>query len=139
MRKLTDQCLGREQGFTLLEVLTAMVLSVLALVAILAANTVLSKGNTLSHQRVIAVQDAQRVMERVREVATAGRFPANVTNAFPDGGLVPGFNNLRNQQVRVNHTIAGNELLDVSVNVNWQDETNHNLTYSLGALITQRE
>ncbi len=127
-----------ERGFSLLEVLITLVIGLIAFFGVLAVNNITQKSSHSSFETIIAMQDAHRVIERIRETATYEFFPDNVTNAFPSGQAVPGLDNLEGELVTVYYPAAADPL-NVSVTVSWLGPDNRNFSYVLNSLITQRE
>jgi prepilin-type N-terminal cleavage/methylation domain-containing protein len=129
-----------QKGFTMLEVILSVAISGIVLISIVGTNVLVQKNNDSTHQRIVALQDAHQVVERIRDSASNGLFPNNVYTAFPNGQQVGGFANLTNEQVFVQYTANGTaDLLDVTVTVSWMNENNRNSTYSLSTLLAQRE
>jgi len=128
-----------ERGFTLLELVLAMAISVLFLVSLLGANIMTQKANAVAQQKTVAMQDATQVLERMRDSATFGLFPANVLATFPNNGTVAGFQNLTGENVSVQYVSTTANPLDVRITVSWVDETLHPVNYSMNSFVTQRE
>jgi len=133
-------------GFTLIEFLIAMTVLFLGLGMGIAALNYLNQSNETSYQEVVALQDAHRVIEQMRQQSNVGTFPGNVTTTFPDAQNVNGFNNLNSEQVSVNYVNTGTDPLDVTVTVTWVNKSttvgetvnNRTMTTQLTTLITQR-
>ena len=134
-----------EQGFTLIELMITVVVMVIAIGAVLQANTGMARTSEGMFQRSVAMQDANQVIERMRNTAISGTFPANVTAVYPNNGSVSGFSALTSEAVTVSYADRngdGNALtenpLDVTVTVSYLDNTQRNTSMSLRSLITQR-
>ena len=125
-------------GFTLVELMIALFITALTIAGYIASNIVLQTTSEEAHQRTVAVQDANRVIERMRNAAQSGTFPGNVTSAFPQNGTVTGFNNLDSEQVTVTYVNTTANPLDVTVSVTWRSYNRRALSTVLRALITQR-
>src|SRR3989338_2961149 len=95
--------LQNEGGFTLVEALITVLVVALALIASLVASTSIQRVSRNTHERTIAFQDANRVIEQMRNTASGGQFPGNVTAAYPNNGAVAGFANLTNETVRATY------------------------------------
>lgn len=128
-----------QAGFTLIEVMLCVILVGLFLVGVVGANTVVQKNNRVVHERIIANQDANQIIEQMRNTAMTGAFPANVTNAFPDATVVGNFNNLTNQQIVVDYADPSADPLNVTVTVSWLDDNARPAAFTLNTLMTQRE
>lgn len=123
-----------------MELLAALVVIVLGLLGILYANTYAQRTSEGSYEQMVAIQDAHRAIELIRNTASSGGiFPQSVTGAFPNNGLVGGFNNLFNEQVRVNYANPIADPLDVTITTTWLEGGLRNRTAQLRTLITQRE
>lgn len=129
----------RTRGFTLVELLVAVVVMGFGLLALLLANTHIQQASERAYERMVAVQDAGRAVELVRDASVNGNFPANVTTAFPNGGAVAGFNNLTAEQVVVTYSAGTNtDPLDITVTTSWLEQGRRNSSFQLRTLMTQR-
>ena len=127
------------RGFTLLELLAAIVVVSLGLLGLLAVDSQVRKANEATYERMVAVQDAQRVLELMRNASASGNFPANVARSYPNGGAVSGFNNLTGEQVTVTYADAAADPLDITVTANWREHGLRNASTQLRTMMTQRE
>ena len=127
-----------ERGFTLIELMITMVVVVLVLLGFMGANTSIQQASEATHQRTIALQDANRVIETIRNTAASGTFPGNVTAAYPNNGAVAGFSNLTNEAITVSYVNTGVNPLDVTVTVSWSERGVRNVSTQLRTLVTQR-
>jgi prepilin-type N-terminal cleavage/methylation domain-containing protein len=131
-----------QKGFTLIELMVSVAVCVTALITIVWGNNYIQKVNHESFQRMVALQDAHQIIERIRVNANSGVFPASVTAAFPHNQLVAGFtnvvNNLPNEQVRVTYVDPTADPLDLSVVVSWQSGT-RTVSATLSSFVTQRQ
>lgn len=126
------------EGFTLIELMIAMAVIVLALVGYIGANSAIQRTGEAAFERSVAIQDANRVLEQMRSAAALGEFPQSVLDAFPNGGTVAGFTSLSNQQVRVNYIDASADPLDATVTVTWRQNGLRDVSVTLRTLMTQR-
>ena len=133
-----DPGVKSSEGFTLVEVVITLFVCVVTLTAVLFSNGRVGAANETAFQRMTAVQDAHRIIERMRMTARTGTFPNNVMNVYPDGAQVQGFQNLTNEQAVVTYTGAADPL-DVTVTVSWQDPSGRQMQYQLYTFMTQRE
>lgn len=127
-----------EKGFTLIELMVTVAITLLALVGYVGANLVLQQTTSDTFERTVALQDANRVIEQMRNNASSGNFPGSVTAAYPNNGTVAGFNSLTNELVTVSYTDATADPLTVTVNVRWLQGGRRTVNASLRTLITQR-
>ena len=104
----------------------------------LAANTYIQTQGDVMYERMVAYQDAHRVIESMRSTSLTGNFPANVTAGFPSGASVNGFNNLTNEQVTVSYANTNNDPLDITVTTSWREQGLRNASIQLRTLMTQR-
>ena len=130
--------IGNQSGFTLIEVAITMAVVLLALIGAIAANTRLHQTGSAAYERSVAIQDANQIIERIRNTASSGQFPGNVTTAFPNNGQVAGFSGLTNEQIIVSYVNTSADPLDVSVTVNWHENGVRNVSQTLRTLVTQR-
>ena len=126
------------KGFTLLELMIAVVLMGLGLLGMLLANTYIQRTSEAAYERMVATQDAHRVIELMRNVSSNGNFPANVTGTYPSGAAVPGFTNLTGEQVVVAYANSLADPLDITVTTLWLELGRRNTTVQLRTLMTKR-
>ena len=143
--KIEKTCIQSQKGFSLIEVLFASAVILLLVVGFLGSSTALQFANQAAYERSIALQDANQVIERMRNTAVSGTFPGNVTAVYPNNGAVSGFTSLTSEAVSVTYTDRngdGNALtdnpLDVTVTVTYLENGRRNTSMSLRSLITQR-
>ena len=129
---------AKTAGFTLLEVLIAMMVLGFGLLAMLMGNTYTQQASERIYERMIAAQDASRVIEQMRDASINGNFPANVTTTFPNGVAVAGFNNLMGEQVVATYANPNADPLDITVTTSWLERGRRNTSLQLGMLMTQR-
>lgn len=130
--------LGEQEGFTLIEILFAAGVVLLLVVGFLGAMTSMRYANEAAYQRTMALQDANQVIEQMRNTAATGTFPSNVTSAYPSGGTVSGFTSLTNETVTVSYASATANPLDVTVTVSYSENGRRTVTASLRTYMTQR-
>ncbi len=131
-------CLKNQKGFTVIELMVSLFIVTLAIAGYIGANVFLQRNADEAFERTVAVQDAHRVIERMRNTAQTGTFPGNVTAAFPQGAAVAGFTNLTAEQVTVTYVNTTANPLDATVAVTWTSVTRRAMTTALRTLITQR-
>ena len=126
------------QGFALLEVLFGLFIVGLGLMGLLLANVNVQKVSDTGYERVVATQDAHRVLELMRNASATGNFPGNVTTTYPNSGIVAGFNNLNSEQVAVTYANPLANPLDITVTASWREGGRRNTSIQLRTLMTQR-
>lgn len=127
-----------QKGFSLIEIMITVAVVSLALVGYIGANMSVQQSGEAGYERTVAIQDAHRVIEQMRNATAAGQFPANVTTAFPDNGFVGGFTTLTNEQVQVTYADAAADPLDVTVTVSYRANGRRNVNAAVRSIITQR-
>ncbi|HOG23761.1 MAG TPA: prepilin-type N-terminal cleavage/methylation domain-containing protein [Candidatus Omnitrophota bacterium] len=137
MGPLTDKRDSR--GFTLIEVMVTLFVAAIAIAGYVGSNIATQRQAAELHERAIAVQEAQRVIEQIRDKARTNNFPENVLAAFPNGGTVAGMNALPNEQVRVDYVNPAATPLDTTVTVTWRSHASRQQTAALRAYITKRK
>ena len=115
-----------------------MVVVVLVIVGFMGANSSIQQASEASYQRTIALQDANRVIETMRNTAATGTFPGNVTAVYPNGGTVSGFTSLTNEAVSVSYANSGANPLDATVTISWSENGVRTVSANLRTFITQR-
>lgn len=129
---------SKNAGFTMLELLIAILILGFGLLAVLLGNTYTQQASEKNYERMIAAQDASRVIESLRDASVNGNFPANVVAAYPNGVAVGGFNNLTNELISVNYTSTTSDPLDITVTTSWRERGRRNMSFQLKTLMTQR-
>ena len=122
------------KGFTLLEVIVAMSIFVIAVLGLAAGTTSVMRANQTSYHNTIASNRAQDKLEELKgmTVAALPNCPAYSTtdpNCFnnytePSSGLTF----TRSWQIILNSPVAGVNRLDVKVD--WTDYRSHSMTIS---------
>lgn len=162
-KRLYSKRLQKKEGFSLIELMITIAVVSLALVGTLFANTAMSQAGETTFERAMALQEANQVIESIRQTAATGLFPGNVTAAFPNNTARPNFANLRpncgvnadppvactwpfnftasnnsNEQVVVTYVNPAANPLDVTVTVVWRERGVRQAQIALRTLITQR-
>jgi prepilin-type N-terminal cleavage/methylation domain-containing protein len=125
-------------GFTMIELMIAMFVTALSIAGYIGTNIALQRSSEERHERTVAIQDASRTIEQMRNAAQNGTFPGNVVATFPNNGIVAGFNSLLNEQVTVSYADTAANPLDATVTVAWMSYTQRQNTATLRTYLTQR-
>jgi prepilin-type N-terminal cleavage/methylation domain-containing protein len=136
--KIMKRALENQAGFTLVELMIALVVITLVIGGYVGANIAAQRNSEEMHERTIAIQDANRTIEQIRNVSRTGTFPSNVTTEFPPNGAVAGFANLTNEQVVVSYVNANGNPLLATVTVTWLSYPQRQNTERVQCYITQR-
>jgi len=126
-------------GFTLVELMLAMVIFVGVLGAAAQALVSYYAAMDLQHQRNVAAQECKAVLNQMRNVrdgAPAGGFPGIVTGEWPDGTAVPGPHPLPNEQLVVRYTNPASNPLEVVVTCTWRDRSGHPASVKMSTRLT---
>lgn len=130
--------LRKQDGFTLIELMIAMLVMIIALLSYLSATNIIQDSGEAAFERSIAVQDANQVFERMRNSAKSGTFPSDLVTTYPNNGTVAGFNNLANETITVSYVDTTADPLDTSIVVTWLEDSDRNTSITLRSFITQR-
>ena len=140
--KLLRAVLQKNRGFTLIELMITMVVAVVGLLSLMAANVVIEQRSDATFVRTLAIQDAHQVIEQMRNAADTASsdepFQTNVTRVGASAAAsvrnLPKIYNdnkqiVDNEQIvlcyrnsdgsRCDETTA--DPLDVTVTVTWQE------------------
>ncbi len=115
-----------------------MVVVVLVLLGFTGTNAAIQRTSEETFERTVAMQDANQVIEMMRNAAATGTFPGNVTATYANGGTVGGFSNLTNETLTVAYVNPATNPLDVTITVAWRNHLNRNVNTALRTRITQR-
>lgn len=115
--------------------ITMVVVAVVVLGFMSSATGVQHQGQA-AYQRAIALQDANQVIEQMRNAAASGTFPANVTGSF--NGTVSGYSSLPSEAVSVAYVSATANPLDTTVTVSYLENGRRTTSASIRTYITQR-
>lgn len=85
---------------------------------------------------VIALNDAESIIENMRNIDPVNA--ANLIAVYPNGAIVPGFNNLVNETVKVEYADLSADPIKVYVIVSWEGQGKRLLTEQLVTLLTKR-
>ena len=137
----------KKAGFTLIEVMIAVMILAVVLPASLVASFSLFSLNDTTRDTVIAIADARRVIEQMRSLAadtTSLSLNDIIAVDWTAWASANGCDNLSSEQVVVTYTdidSCGNALNDnplaVTVRVDWQEKSRA-LNVSFSTLITER-
>ena len=127
-----------QTGFTLIELMIALVIVTLVIAGYIGTNIAVQQNTEEMHERTLAIQDANRAIEQMRNASRVGDFPENVTTEFPQNTAVAGFTSLANEQVMVSYANPNANPLVVTVTVTWFSYTRRQDTETVETYITQR-
>lgn len=126
-----------EAGFTIIELMMAMGLFALVIVALMAAVTNAFVLVQLSSDRAPAIKEAQIVLNNLKISADqAAVFPADVVTAFPVGVLVPPRTTLPGEIVTITYADPLATPLFATVTVQWVTPQGRPLTESLSTVLS---
>lgn len=123
-------------GFTLAELMIALVIIMLVAAGYAAANIASQRIVQEMNERTIAIQDANRVIEQMRNASRTPPYLGNVTATF--NGAVTGITNLPSEQVRVSYDNTGADPLLATVAVTWTSYAGRTCTETVETFMTQR-
>ena len=127
-------------GFTLIEVMIALVIATLTLGAYIGANVLIQKNTEVLNERTLALQDANRAIEQIRTASrtTSPAFPANVVAAYPNNSTIAGSGGLTSESILINYADPTANPLVVTVGVTWTSYARRTTTVAVQTYITQR-
>lgn len=138
-------------GFTLIELMIALFIVTLVIAGYIGANIAAQRNTEVMHERTIALQDANRIMEQMRTASgnTTVPFPDNVTAVYANGhaytndpnNLPTGLEELplTNETITVAYTNAtADHPFAATVTVTWTSYTGLQCTEMVKTYITQR-
>ena len=111
----------KSKGFTLIEVLVALVILSFSLLALAGLMVTTTKNNAFGNHMTEAATFAQDKLEELRAVKWENLADGNHTDATPQIGST-GINYNRNWNVTTNGSLK-----TITINVNWNDRTSHSI------------
>lgn len=136
--KRMKELLENQGGFTLIELMIALVVISVVIVGFIGANVLAQRNNEDMHERTTAVQDANRAIEQMRNISRTGTFPANVVAVYPNNSTLTGFDSLPNEEVTASYANATANPLDVTITVTWLSYSQRASEEVIRTYITQR-
>lgn len=125
------------KGFTFIELLICIAIIIPVLLGVIGVDIYMTRAGDTSRQVINALQDANTVIERIRNTASNQGLTA-VTAAYPSGQAVAGFATLTNEQVVVTYPSATADPLTITVTVTWQNSEGRNMSRALATQVTRR-
>jgi type II secretory pathway pseudopilin PulG len=110
----------------------------LVIVGFVGANIMAQRNNEEMHERTLAIQDANRAIEQMRNASRDTAFPANVVTAYPNNSTLTGFDNLTDEMITVSYANTTANPLDVTVTVTWSSYPQRDNEEVIRTYITQR-
>ncbi|MBN1688746.1 MAG: hypothetical protein JW893_06560 [Candidatus Omnitrophica bacterium] len=133
---------NEESGFTLVEVVFTVCIVVVALLGIMSANTTAERSSEAAFEKSLAAQDANRVIELLRDAANTGSSPAFQTDvqnaesaAIAAAASMPAG---LNESITVNYDDVSADPLDITVTVSWDMNGVRTVSIALRTLLTKR-
>ncbi|MFH0984984.1 MAG: hypothetical protein V1882_05550 [Candidatus Omnitrophota bacterium] len=137
MRK-RNGLLNERTGFTFAELMIALVVTTLVVGGYVGANLKAQQNSEAMHERTLAIQDANQVIEQMRNTSRTGTFPNNVVAAYPNDGTLTGFSGLTDEEVTISYASATANPLDTTITVTWTSYAGRSETETVRTYITQR-
>ena len=126
----------REEGFTLVEVMMAMMIFVTSIVIVMGIYGGIATMRESSRNMTRAMADARAVMEGLRNESVSG-LAAVTAEDWTDWADTEGLNTLVNEVITVTFADEGDDPLDVVVQIDWE-ERGRDRTVTVNTLLTSR-
>ena len=114
--------INKSQGFSLLEVLVALIILSVSLLALAGLMVTTTKNNSFGNHMTEAATLAQDKLEQLRAVRWEAIPEGASTDPAPQIGST-GISYVRNWTV-----VANGVLKTITITVSWQDKSNHSIT-----------
>ena len=132
----TEKTIQNQQGFTFIELMITTTVVAVVVLGFLGSATALQSANKAAYERSVALQDANQVIELMRNASATGTFPACVTSTY--SGTVSGYSNLSGEAVSVAYANASANPLDATVTVSYNENSTRATSVAIRTYITQR-
>ena len=132
--------LNNEKGFTLVEIMITTVVVSIVLLGFVSSSSGIQRQGEAAYQRAMALQDANQVIEQMRNLAATGTFPANVTGTF-NGAVAASYAHMPSssaETISVSYANASANPLDATVTVSYSENGTRATTAAIRTYITQR-
>ena len=105
-----------KKGFTLFELMIAIVIGALTLTALVEGFVGIMVLNEMSREKTIAINHAQYVMEQFQDT----NFSNLTTTDWTTWATNNGYNTLDNEQINVSFNALATDLFEITTTVTWQ-------------------
>ena len=127
---------GGSKGFTLMEVLMAMMMFATAFIVLMGIYVGIAGMRESSRNTTQAMADARAVVEAMRDSSASGLN--NVTGQnWAQWALNNGLTSLQNEAVLVTYVNRNADPLEITVRIDWQERGRNRFT-TVSTLMTQR-
>lgn len=126
-----------ERGFTLTELVIAAAVMVIAILSMMQSSFSVMNVSQASYQKSVAMQDANTLLENMRDLAATGTFPANVTGTYANNSTVS-YSNLPSETATITYASSTANPLDVRVTVSYLENSVRSTSVTVRSYITQR-
>ncbi len=130
------------KGFTLIGILIAVVLLGLGILGLLGANVTVQQWTEGTFERSLAVQDAGRVIEEMRNTANQSLLnqfqPEVINRANAVSATIRSLPTVAGEQINVAFANPAGDPLDATVTVNWIERGTRSKSVALRTFITKR-
>ena len=126
------------RGFTIIELMISLFVVTLVLGGYIGANIMAQRNSEEMHERTLAIQDANRAIEQMRNVSRAGTFPDNVVTAYPNNSTPTGFTSLPQENITITYASTTANPLDITITVAWFSYARRQVSETIRTYITQR-
>jgi type IV pilus assembly protein PilV len=107
----------RQQGFTLIEVMIALVILATGLLALMTMQIVSIRANAFSSEMTYASMLAQTRLERIRNTPYANVNPGTVTDTVPASSLTKGM--AYNVETKVDDNKPATDMKTITLRIDW--------------------
>lgn len=125
-----------DQGFTLMEVLVAMMVFVTAFVILMGIYVGIASLRESSRNMIQATADARSVLEAMRDEAASGLTSVTAVD-WTDWADTNGLTTLGEEEVSVDYVDAAADPLEVTVRIDWNERGRDRFT-TISTQMTQR-
>ena len=140
--ELYNDIFRNQSGFSLVELMIAMAICLVAMLAVLGAMTAIKQATEKAYERSIVTQDIHKVIEEMRNAANAASSDSYQSSAMAAADAasthLTSLPSSYQESIAVSYQDQTADPLDATITASWRQQGIRPTTLSMRALITRR-